>query len=123
MTNTQPKTKGWFSFTRYIVTTLYVLCLIVSLLAALGTVWTGTFRSVCRSGSVSDFHQEGGVRMHNGWENADPVRKSFGAFLVAWALVVVAIYAPLPWWGAVLVGLAVWLGLVAGLKIKWSYRR
>lgn len=56
--------------------------------------------------------------MHNGWENADPVRKSFGAFLVAWALVVVAIYAPLPWWGAVLVGLAVWLGLVAGLKIN-----
>lgn len=41
MTNTQPKTKGWFSFTRYIVTTLYVLCLIVSLLAALGPYGQG----------------------------------------------------------------------------------
>jgi hypothetical protein len=39
MTNTQPKTKGWFSFTRYIVTN--VLCLIVSLLAALGPYGQG----------------------------------------------------------------------------------
>lgn len=57
------------------------------------------------------------------WENTDPIRKSFGAILVAWALGATAFFAPMPWWGALLVGGTVWLGLhwVAGLKIKWSY--
>jgi|RhiMetdeSRZDD1v2_1073273.scaffolds.fasta_scaffold764693_4 hypothetical protein len=36
-----PKPKGWFSFARYIVTALYVLVLVVSLLGALGPYGAG----------------------------------------------------------------------------------
>ncbi len=56
--------------------------------------------------------------------NESPARKSVGAYVVAVALGITAAKAPLPLWGALLVGGMVWWGLhmVAGLKIRWSYR-
>jgi hypothetical protein len=55
--------------------------------------------------------------------NESPDRKSIGAYIVAVAVTFSVIYAPLSWWQATLVFLAVWWGLhmVAGLNIKWSY--
>ena len=52
----------------------------------------------------------------------NPQHKSLGAFFVAWALGITAYAAPLPWWGAALVFIVVWLGLhkVAGLKLRWG---
>jgi hypothetical protein len=53
-----------------------------------------------------------------------PARKSIGAYIVAVALGITAVSAPMPSWAALLVGGSAWWGLhmVAGLKIKWSYR-
>ena len=41
----------------------------------------------------------------------NPQHKSLAALFVAWPLGITAYAAPLPWWGAALVFLVVWLGL------------
>lgn len=56
--------------------------------------------------------------------NESPARKSTGAYIVAVAIGITAFSAPIPFWGAMLIGGMVWWGLhmVAGLNVKWSYR-
>jgi uncharacterized membrane protein len=53
-----------------------------------------------------------------------PSRKSTRASIVAVAMGLTAFNAPMSLWGVMLVSGMVWWGLhmVAGLKIKWSYR-
>ena len=53
-----------------------------------------------------------------------PLRKSTGALMVAIALGITAVHAPMPWWEATAIAFIAGWGLhkAAGLKIKWSYR-